>query len=66
MPQSEYIQTVDAGVKTVYALYRESGRAESRVEMQAVKWAAEGMGKGERRVGSMAMIAEYLVTWGIR
>jgi len=32
--------------------------AESRVEMQAVKWAAEGMVKG------VIVIAEYSMTWG--
>ena len=38
--------TVEAEIKTVYALYRESGGVESRVEMQTVKWTAEGMVKG--------------------
>ena len=39
-------QTDEAGIKTVRALYRESGLAESRIEMQTVKWVAEGTVKG--------------------
>jgi len=39
------LQTVETEIKTVCAQYREFGIAESQIEMQAVKWAVEGMVK---------------------
>ena len=45
--QLDINQTVEAEIKTVCAHYRESGEAENRAEMQAVKWTAEGMVKGD-------------------
>ena len=48
-------QTVEAEITTVYARYRESGTAESRTEMQTVKWTAEGMVKG-------VLCADYSMT----
>ena len=44
--------------------------AESRIEMQVVKWAAEGMVKGEKSAPAGCRVRErnleYSMTWGIR